>query len=184
MLLRFAVVVTVLELALTAVASVLVTYTEPPPAFATEGDLRDLGFKVDHHENRRWTSVNAPCYDTRATLASPTASLYVSLRTEALKTDYDFRRSRENVTRNQPDRGEMVIINEPIPGEQGYAVRHRGAKSVRFELVRLRRSEMLIVRVVREKPFDMPESAELSRCERRARVIQEHLMVKMRWREP
>jgi len=36
MLLRFAVIVTVFELALTAVASVLVTYTEPPPGFATE----------------------------------------------------------------------------------------------------------------------------------------------------
>lgn len=184
MLLRFAVVVTVLELALTAVASVLVTYTEPPPGFATEGDLKDLGLKFEQHENRRWTSVNAPCYDTRAKLLGPDATLYVSLRTDALKTDYEFRRSREEVMKDQPERGEIVIINEPIPGEVGYAVRHRGPKSVRFELVRLRRSEMLIVRVVRELPYDTLPSAELSRCERRARVIQEHLMAKMRWREP
>jgi len=47
-----------------------------------------------------------------------------------------------------------VIINEPMPGEQGYAVRHSGPKSARFELVRIRKGEMLIVRVIREKPFD------------------------------
>jgi hypothetical protein len=184
MLFRFAVVVTVLELALTAVASVLVTYTEPPPGFATDSDLRDLGLKFEQHENRRWVSVSAPCYDTRAKLLSPDATLYISLRTDALKTDYDFRRSREEVMRDQPDRGEIVLINEPIPGEEGYAVRHRGNKSVRFELVRIRRSEMLIVRVVREMPYDSLPPAELSRCERRARVLQEHLMAKMRWREP
>jgi hypothetical protein len=184
MLFRFAVIVTILELGLTAVASVLVTYTEPPPGFATEGDLRDLGLKFSKHENRRWVSVNAPCYDTRATLLAPDAALYVSLRTDALKTDYEFRRSREEVWRDQPDRGEVVLINEPIPGEEGYAVRHRGAKSVRFELVRHRRAEMLIVRVTREAPYDTLPAAELSRCERRARVIQEHLMAKMRWREP
>lgn len=184
MLLRFAVIVTVLELALTAVASVLVTYTEPPPGFVTENDLRELGLKYEQHENRRWVTVNAPCYDTRAKLLSPDASLYVSLRTDALKTDYDFRKSREEVLRDNPERGETVIINEPIPGEVGYAVRHRGPKSVRFELVRLRRTDLLIVRVVREMPFDMLPSAELSRAERRARVLQEQLMAKMRWREP
>jgi len=183
MLFRFAVVVTVLEFALTAVASVLVTYTEPPPAFATERDLHELHLPFVEHENRRWTSVDAPCYDTRAKLDSPPASLYVSLRTDALRTDFDFRRSREVVMRDQPDRGETVLINEPIPGEEGYAVRHRGAKSVRFELVRLRGPEMLIIRVVREMPYDTLPAAELSRCERRARMVQEHLMTKMRWRE-
>lgn len=183
MLLRFAIVITVLEFALTAVASVLVTYTEPPPGFATEGDLRDLNLPFTEHENRRWTSVDAPCYDTRAKLDGPPASLTVSLRTDALRTDYDFRRSREVVMGGRPERGETVVINEPIPGEEGYAVRHRSPKFVRFELVRLRQSEMLIVRVIREMPYDTLPAAELSRCERRARVVQEHLMMKMRWRE-
>jgi hypothetical protein len=54
---------------------------------------------------------------------------------------------------------------------------------VRFELVRIRKGELLIVRVVREKPFDSVPAAELSRCERRARMVQEHLMVKLRWRD-
>ena len=183
MLLRFAIVVTVMEFALTAVASVLVTYTEPPPGFATESDLRELHIPFTEHENRRWTSVDAPCYDTRAKLDSPPASLFVSLRTDALRTDYDFRRSREVVMSGRPDRGETVIISEPIPGEEGFAVRHRGSTFVRFELVRLRRSEMLIVRVTREMPYDTIPAAELSRCERRARVVQELLMTKMRWRE-
>ena len=183
MLFRFAVVITVLEFALTAVASVLVTYTEPPPGFTTERDLRELHIPFTEHENRRWLSVDAPCYDTRAKLDSPPAALYVSLRTDALRTDFDFRRSREVVTASKPDRGETVIINEPIPGEEGYAIRHRGPKSVRFELVRLRKSEMLIVRVIRDMPYDTLPAAELSRCERRARIVQEHLMTKMRWRE-
>ncbi len=183
MLFRFAVVVTVLEFALTAVASVLVTYTEPPPAFVTERDLRDLGLRVVEHENRRWTSVNAPCYDTRAKLDSPPASLFVTLRTDATKIDFDFRRSREVVWKDQLDRGERVVINEPIPGEEGYAVRLRGPDFVRFELVRLRNTEMLVVQVTRKMPYDSLPAAELSRCERRARVVQEHLMSKMRWRE-
>jgi len=43
MLIRFAVIITILEVALTAMASVLVTYTDPPPGFVTENDLRSLG---------------------------------------------------------------------------------------------------------------------------------------------
>lgn len=183
MLLRFAFAVTVLELVLTAVASLLVTYTEPPPGFATETDLRELGISFEEHQNSRWIHMNAPCYDSRAKLASPPGALYVSLRTEATRTDFDFRRAREEVIRTHPDRGDLVIINEPLPGEEGYAVRQRGPKAVRFELVRLRQSEMLIVRVVRELPFDTLPAAELSRCERRARGVQEQLMVKMRWRD-
>jgi len=183
MLLRFAVVVTVLELVLTATASVLVTYTEAPPAFATENDLRELGVSFTEHRNSREGSIQAPIYDTNATLASPTAALFVRHRMDMSKTDFDFRRAREEVQRDRPELGEIVIINEPLPGEQGYAVRHRGPTSVRFELVRLRGSEMMIVRVVRRAPFENLPAAELSRCERRARIIQEHLMMKLRWRE-
>jgi hypothetical protein len=183
MLFRFAIVVTVLEFALTAVASVLVTYTEPPPGFATDRDLRELNLSSVEHENRRVLSANAPWYETRAKLSGPPAHLYASLRTDTLRTDFEFRRSREVVLSGQPERGETVVINEPIPGEEGYAVRHRGSKSVRFELVRLRGSEMLIVRVIREMPYESLPAAELSRCERRARVVQEHLMTKLRWRE-
>jgi hypothetical protein len=182
-LFRFAVIVTALEVGLTAAASILVTYTDPPPGFATENDLRSLGLSYRTHENRRGESGNAPYYDTRATLTGPEASLFVSLRTDATPTDFDFRRSRDEASQERPERGELVIINEPIPGEQGYAVRHNGPKSLRFELVRIRRNEMLIVRVVREKPYDSKASVEMARCERRARLVQEHLMVKLRWRD-
>jgi hypothetical protein len=183
MLLRFAVIVTILEVALTAGASILVTYTDPPPGFATENDLRSLGMLCRTHENRRWESGNAPCYDTRAALTSPDASLYASLRTDATPTDFEFRRSKDEAARERPERGELTIINEPIPGEQGYAVRHTGPTTVRFELARLRRNEMLIVRVVRERPYDASPAAELARCERRARLVQEHLMTKLGWRD-
>lgn len=183
MLFRFAVAVTILELVLTAGASVLVTYTEPPPGFATEEELRDLGLKVEEHRNSRGGPVNAPTYETRAKFTGPPASLYVSLRTDLTRTDYEFRRSREEVIRNRAELGEAVLIPEPIPGEEGYAVRHRGPDYVRFELVRLRGREMLIVKVTREKPFDTLPAAELSKCERRARAVQEHLMSKLRWRE-
>lgn len=183
MLVRFAVIVTILEVALTAMASVLVTYTDPPPGFVTENDLRSLGMTFSAHENRRGESGNAPYYDTRSTLTSPTSSLFASLRTDATKTDFEFRRSREEASREHPERGELVIINEPMPGEQGYAVRHSGPKSARFELVRIRKGEMLIVRVIRERPYDTLPAVELSGCERRARQVQEHLMVKLRWRD-
>jgi len=183
MLFRFAVAITFLEAALTAMASILVGYTDPPPGFATENDLRGLGLTVRAHENRRGESGNAPYYDTRATLTDPESSLLVSLRTDATPTDFEFRRSRDETSRERPERGELVIINEPMPGEEGYAVRHSGPKSVRFELVRIRKGEMLIVRVVRDKPYDTLPAAELARCERRARLVQEHLMVKLRWRD-
>jgi hypothetical protein len=183
MLLRFAVAVTVLELVLTVAASVLVTFTEAPPAFATENDLRDLGLAFTEHRNWREGTIQAPIYKTTAALASPPASLVVSYRADWTRTDYEFRRAREEVRRDRPEFGEAVIINEPLPGEQGYAVRQRGPNSVRFELVRLRGSEMMIVSVVRKVPYDNLPAAELSRCERRARVVQEHLMMKLRWRE-
>jgi hypothetical protein len=183
MLLRFAVVVTVLELVLTAAASVLVTYIEAPPAFATENDLRDLGLAFTVHRNSREGTIQAPIYETTAALASPPASLFVSFRADRIKTDFDFRRAREEIRRDRPEFGESVIINEPLPGELGYAVRQRGPNSVRFELVRLHGSEMMIVSVVRKMPYDNLPAVELSHCERRARVVQEHLMMKLRWRE-
>jgi len=183
MLLRFAVVVTVLELVLTAGASVLVSYTEAPPGFATDDDLRELGLAYTQHRNSREGSLQAPIYDTNATLAAPTATLWVRYRADQSKTDFEFRRSREEVRRGRAEFGELVLIDEPMPGEQGYAVRHRGPASVRFELVRLRGSEMLIVNVVRKQPYDNLPAAELARCERRARIIQEQLMMKLRWRE-
>jgi len=164
-------------------ASVLVTYTDPPPGFATENDLRSLGLTFSAHDNRRGESGNSPYYDTRATLTHPDASLFVSLRSDATMTDFEFRRSRDEASRGHPERGELVIINEPFSGEEGYAVRHSGPNSARFELVRLRKGEMLIVRLVREKPFDISPPAELARCERRARLVQELLMVKLRWRD-
>ena len=80
MLMRFAVVVTILEFILTIAASILVTYTEPPVGFLTETDLSELGQKFEDHENKRWIHLNAPCYDTSAKLGSPSASLYASLR--------------------------------------------------------------------------------------------------------
>jgi hypothetical protein len=182
-LLRFAIAVTTLELVLTAAASVLVTYTEAPPSFATENDLRDLGISFTQHRNSRQGTIQAPIYETIATLGSPTASLWVNFRADRSKTDLDFRRAREEGRHSRPDFGEIVVINEPLPGELGYAVRHRGPKAVRFELVRLRGSEMMIINVVREAPYDNLPAAELARCERRARVVQEHLMMKLRWRE-
>jgi hypothetical protein len=183
MLIRFAIVVTIIELALTAAASVLVTYTEAPPAFATENDLRGLGFTFEDHSNRRWLHMNSPRYDTTAALLPPPGSLFVSLRTDASQTDLDFRRSRDEVIHDHPERGEVVLINEPLPGELGYAVRHRSPKSVRFELVRLRNTDLFIVRVSRDLLPDALPGAELSRCERQARAVQELLMFKMRWRD-
>ena len=183
MLFRFAVAVTSLELVLTVAASVLVSYTEAPPAFATEADLRDLAISHTEHRNSRLGSIQAPIYETTATLASPSALLFVSFRTDISKTDYEFRRAREEVNRSRPELGETVLINEPLPGEEGYAVRQRGPTAVRFELVRFRGTDMLIVRVVRKEPYDNLPAAELARCERRARVVQEHLMMKLKWRE-
>jgi len=162
---------------------VVVSFVEAPPAFATDNDLRDLGIAFTEHRNSREGTIQAPIYDTNATLDSPTASLWVRYRADMTKTDFDFRRAREETRRSRPELGELVIINEPIPGETGYAVRHRGPSSVRFELVRLRGSELLIINVVRKMPYDNLPAAELSRCERRARVVQEHLMTKLRWRE-
>jgi hypothetical protein len=183
MLLRFAVAVTIIELALTALASVLVTYTDPPASFVTEADLNSLGITASAHESRRWLQMEVPCYETKATLAEPAAQLWVLHRTLAGPVDLDFRRSREEVNRERPERGETTIIEEPIPGERGYAVRHAGPKSSRFELVRLHGNDLLIVRVLREKPYDGQPGAEMARCERRARVIQEMLMARMRWRD-
>ncbi len=102
---------------------------------------------------------------------------------KASEADFAFRRRREEAIGERSDRGEIVLVNEPLPGEEGYAVRYRGPNSVRFELVRRRGSDMLVVRVSREKPFDTIDSAALSKCELRARAVQEQLMFKLRWRD-
>src|SRR5207237_458662 len=81
----------------------------PPPGFATEQDLRSLGLSYTAHENSSWLQLNAPCYDTRATLGSPEAKLYVSLRTDTTPTDFTFRRSRDEANREHPERGETAI---------------------------------------------------------------------------
>jgi hypothetical protein len=177
-MLRFAVAVTVLELVLTAGAAWWVTLAESTGAHVTERDLGELGLpftSVTPSSTRAGDTAN---HETRAALLDPGQTLYTSLRTGSTAVDFDHRKRREEAWARKSGGGAAhSIADEPLPGEEGYSVRQSGPKSLRFELVRLRGSDLLIVRIT----MDAPGHGEMAKAERRARKVQERLMGRLGW---
>lgn len=180
---RFALIVTLVELALTAAAALWITAEEAGGTFLTERDLETLGIPYSALAASTRRQGEALTQDARATLSNPVQSLYVSLRPETSLTDYEFRKGREEALTRRPDRGQVSLSTEPWGEELGYAVRHQSDKSMRFELTRHRSGDLLIVRVVREAPYPAGAAQEMALCERRARQVQEHLLVRLGWRD-
>jgi hypothetical protein len=181
---RFAVVLTLVELALTVAATLTISLIEPGEPYVTEADLRGLRLPFSSSSTRRTKSFDGRIfYDTSVELADPPQTLHVSIRAGSSDVDYDHRLNRERQNHQKPRHGTIVLIDEPMPGERGYALRQRGPDSVRAELVRLRGTDLLIVRVSRAQPYDTTPDQEVVRCERRARMVELFLLEKLRWRE-
>ncbi len=180
---RFAVLMTLVELALTVGAVFAITLVEPGEPYLSEADLRGLRIPFASVTTSRAKRLGQVFYDTRVKLKDPPQTLYVSLRTEHSGVDYDHRINRERRRDGDPRHGSLVVVEEPMPGERGYALRQRGPGSVRSEIVRLRGTDFLIVAVSRPTPPDLTPAQAVVGCERRARTVELYLLEKLRWRE-
>ncbi len=180
---RFAVIVTLVELALTAGAALWITAEEVGGTLVSSRDLETLGIPCSALSPSTRRQGELLLQDVRATLSNPEQTLHVSLRPGTSTTDFEFRRGREEALSRRRDRGQVSLSTEPWGDEPGYAVRHQGEKSMRFELARLRRGELLIVRIAREAPYAAGAAQEMAGCERRARQVQELLLHRMGWND-
>ena len=180
---RFAVLMTLAEIILTVGAVFAITLVEPSEPYLTDADLRSLKIPYASLTTSRTKRFDQVFYETRADLTDPAQALYVSLRSDHSDVDYDHRLTRERQRNGDPKHGSIVLVEEPMPGERGYALRQRGPRSVRSEIVRLRGTDLLVVSATRATPFELTASQEVVRCERRARTVELYLLEKLRWRE-
>jgi hypothetical protein len=180
---RFAVLITGVEIVLTIGAAFAITLVEPSEPYLTDADLRSLRIPYASLTTSRTKRFDQIFYDTRVELTDPPQILTVSLRTDHSNVDYDHRLNREQRRHGDPRHGTIVIVEEPMPGERGYCLRQVGPGSVRSEIVRIRGTELLIATVTRAKPFETTPTQEVVKCERRARNVELYLLEKLRWRE-
>src|SRR5262245_3406705 len=182
-MIRFAAVVTVIEIALTVAASLWVTLAEEPEPYVSRAELRGLGFEPESHATERRTRFGKTfSYDTRATLTGRPRVLFVSHRVETPPEEYEARHGGDVSLSRDPSRGVTTVVETSRDGERGYTVRHRDSTEVRAELVRLRGSDMLIVRVTAPDVAGSPGNAVAAGCERDAGVLQQYLLRKLGWR--
>ncbi len=180
---RFAVTMALVEIALTIGAAFAITLVEPGEPYLSEADLRGLRIPFESVRTSRTKRFDSQVfYDTRVQLLGPPQTLYVSVRTESSAVDFEHRLNRERQRQRDPKQGAIALLEEPMPGEQGYTLRHRGPSSVRSELVRFRGTDLFIVSVGRSRPFDSTPDQEVVRCERRARTVELYLLEKLGWR--
>ena len=178
---RFAATITLLEILLTVIAASLFTIDREPDPFMTEDDLTTVNLPFEGHRVQRQNRFDALLgYDTHATLLRPSQSLWVSVRVDQSRVDFDSRRRREESWATKASFGESSILDDPGHDDVGYTVRHRSAKGARCELVRFRGGRMLVVKVSIGQMAAAPEE-ELAACERRARIVQERMFEKLRW---
>jgi hypothetical protein len=180
---RFALMITVVELALSGVAATLFTLDSPPDPYLTRDDLRDLRMAFFSHDNVRRLRFEALLgYDSNAVLENPRHIVWVSARVDQTVVDFDSRRRREEAWAKRPGQDSTTAI-ESCRGTdgQGFEVRQKGATGTRCELVRFKGDRMLIVRVSKTEPMQRSPSEEVAACERRARMIQARMLQKLGW---
>lgn len=183
-MIRFAITITAVELALTLAAAFMVSLSGDIEPYLTTEDLAELDLPYKDYQARRRSAgfSDSANYMTRAELLAPPQVVEVSYRVGMYPDDYQKMLSRERAVQRQAVAGEVTVIDDPFPGERGHASRQHSPAQVRAELVRLRGNQILIVKVSREMDSgERPEPAGAT-CERRARIVQQHLMEKFGWR--
>jgi len=181
---RFAVIITAVELALTLGALLFVTLAETRDPYLDTEDFEGLGIPVEKHSTDPRMRFGALfSYDTQAVAKGPGPAITISVRVNTPREEFEAREAAERSYRTREGEERPVVNDESWPGEPAYAVRHRGRNGVRSELVRLRGREMLIVRVIRMNPTDMPPGVTASTCEHLARLVQGAMVRKLGWRE-
>lgn len=179
---RFAVGVTLVELALTTAAALFLAATVENELFLEPADVAALGLPVESHSTshvRRFEALYS--YDSRVSAGA--VQIWASVRPKPTTADYPLRRLRESGAAASAAGGSM-FRDEDAPGEQGYLSRVRSPGSVRSEIARSRSEALLIVRVWQPLEPGAPAEEAAARCERRARVLAERMAEKLRWRAP
>lgn len=183
---RFAVAVTILELAFTGLTAALFTLDVAPDPYLTKDDLRAFSLPFERHTTERRLRFEALLgYDTHATLLHPRQSVWVTLRVEQTEVDVQSRRRREEAWAKRPGQISTTnIATDAGPDDEGYAVRQQSPTGARCELVRFKGDRMLVVRVAKQEPLEGAPEEELAACERRARLLQARMLQKLKWSAP
>jgi hypothetical protein len=176
-MLRFAAAVTTVQILLTALAALWIGIEEGTDGAVSAPDLVSLRIPFENLRSDAWRQDTQLCHDSRAKLLDPEQSLYVSQRRGVDSVDFEYRRGREEATGRRPGRGEHTLVNEPMPGGRGYSVRHRTPSTIRFETVRWREGQMVVIRVT------AADGEGMALLERRARQIQDLLLARLGWRD-
>ena len=184
-MIRFAVIITAVELALTLGALLFVTLAQTRDPYVDREEFDELGIPLEKHSTEaRMRFGSLFSYDTQAVVKDSGAKITVSVRIHTPREEFDAREASERASRMREGEERPVVNDESWPGEPAYAVRHRGRTGVRSELVRLHGREMLIVRVTRMPDPSKATPGEMAaKGERLARVIQGFMTRKLGWRE-
>ena len=183
-MIRFAVTITAIEVALTVFASLWITFAESGEPYITPEEFAQLGIEVENCTSEHRTRFGSPfSYDTQAVVKGGGPSIYVSLRIQTPKAEYDGRLAGEQFPK--PKEGDEVpsVTNEPWRKELGYGARQRGRNGFRSEVVRFRGSDMLVLRVIWMTRPESNPGFQAARCERLVRQLQDHMLLKLGWRE-
>jgi hypothetical protein len=181
-MLRFATAVTGAQVLLTTLAALWIGIAEDTEGAVSEADLAALRIPFETLRSDTWRQEPQSCHDSRAKLLDPEQSLYVSRRSGVDSIDFEYRRGREEATGRRAGRGEHTLVIEAVPGGRGYSVRHRTPNTLRFETVRWRGGQMVVVRVTASGGEEAHPGAGLAGCERRARQVQDLLLTRLGWR--
>lgn len=182
-MIRFAMTVTAIELVLTMGASLFIAATEGYDPHLTQDDMDLIGIPYENFQTlRRTRYLTATSYESTAILPSGSQKLRVSHIMGARAEDYNLRLERERELGRKSAPGRMVVVADPFPDENGYAVRQNGRNLARCEVVRMRAETMLIVEVYRTDSNYGVNPSEAANCERNARVVLNHMLEKLGWR--
>jgi len=183
-LIRFAVAVTAVEIALTLAASLWISFAETGEPFLAEGEFEMLGIPIEKYSTDRRRRFDSPfSYDTQAVVKGAGPAITVSVRVQTPRAEYDTRRAGEQWPKLREGDEPPTVTDESLPDEPGYAIRQRGSNGVRAEGVRIHGSVMLIVRAIwRDSPGTHP-GFQVMKCDRLVRTLQEYMMTRLGWRE-
>ena len=182
-MIRFAISVTAVEIALTLAASLWIAVTESGEPYVSEVEFERLGIPVEKYSTDRRTRFDSPySYDTQAVVKGAGPAITVSVRVLTPRSEYDSRLAGERWPKLREGDEAPTVTDESLPGEPGYAVRQRGAQGVRAEGVRLHGADMLIVRAIRMNVPNTNPGSQVMKCERLVRLLQEHMTVRLGWK--
>jgi hypothetical protein len=180
---RFAIGVAVTEILLTVLAAAWITWADSSEPFLTASDFTQLGIRTERVVNdHRLRSGSLYSYDTTAHLPDG-STLTASVRLNCPRAEYDARLAGERAPRLRPGDEQPVVNDESWPEEPGYTVRQNGRHGARVEIVRLHGSTMLLVRALRSGVEGTKDRTFAARGEGMARLVQEHLLQKLGWRD-